>query len=394
MVGASLACALARAGVPVCVVEAVAPRAATQPAYDGRGLALSLCSQRILEAVGVWPHLAPAATPIERVHVSELGGWGFSRLSAAEAGLPALGHVAQARELGAALTAARQGLERLEWLAPARVVGVQLGSEQVDIDIECEGGQHRRLAARLLVAADGTHSVLRELLGVEADYHDYGQSAVVASVGTRQGHGNTAYERFTPTGPLALLPMQGNRCTVVWTVPHESAPALVECDPSLFLQGLLARFGRRLGELHALGTRRSYPFSRVLARPVVGQRFAVIGNAAHTLHANGAQGFNLGLRDAALLAEMLVDAFRRGADPGAAAVLEPYARARRQDVRRVSTWTHGLVGLYANANPLLRAGRRAGMLALDLLPGLKRALIRQGTGLAAAEPRLARGLPL
>lgn len=394
MVGAALACALGRAGLRVVVVEAVAAEEAPgRSTFDDRGLALSLCSERILRGVGVWAHLAPSATPIERVHVSDLGGWGFTRLTAAEAGLAALGHVALARELGRALVAARAGLSCVEWLAPARVVSAQPGEQGVTVGIDCDG-QARTLHARLLVVADGTGSRLRGLLGVGAREHDYGQSAIVTSVAPERPHANTAYERFTPTGPLAFLPMAGNRCTVVWTVPHETAPALLQCQEREFLDGLLARFGHRLGRLRALGGRRAYPFSRLLADKVVGPRHVIVGNAAHTVHANGAQGLNLGLRDAAALAEAVVDAHRLGLDPGQPAVLERYAAGRAADVRRVSLWTHGLVQTFCNDLAPLRAGRRAGLLAVDLLPPLKRALVRQGTGLAAARTRLARGLPL
>lgn len=392
MVGASVALALARAGVRTLVVEAVAPEAAEQPSYDGRGLALSLCSRRILEGVGVWPHLAPAATPIERIHVSELGGWAFTRLAAADSGLAAFGYIALARELGRALVAARQGLERLDWRAPARVARVSAGEAAVEVDVEGQAGR-ARLRTRLLVVADGTESRLREQLGVGASRHDYGQTAIVSSVATELPHANTAFERFTPWGPIAFLPMAGQRCTVVWTVPHEVAPALLACGEEEFLAGLLARFGRRLGRLRAPGSRRAYPFLRLLAKRVTGPRFVILGNAAHTLHANGAQGFNLGLRDAAALAEIVAHAHRLGADPGASATLEAYGRAREADVKRVAAMTHGLVETFCSASPLTRFGRRAGMVAVDLVPGLKRALVRQGTGLAAAQARLARGLP-
>lgn len=392
-VGGTLACALGQSGIATVVVEAAAPDTRERPGHDDRGLALSLCSQRILEGLGIWTQLAAGAAPIERIHVSEAGSFGAVRLSAADIDAPVLGYVVRARDLGAAILAAQQGHASLRWLAPAEVAGLIIGREAVDVEVK-SASEASSLRAQVVIAADGTDSALRGLLGVKTTSDSYGQTAIVATVSTARRHYGTAYECFTGSGPIALLPTVGERSTVVWTVDDDAAPEVLRADDTHFIAGLLARFGHRLGRISAPGPRRGYRFSRVLATPMTGHRFAVIGNAAHTLHANGAQGFNLGLRDVAALAEALVDAVRAGRDPGAAPVLAAYEAGRTADVGRVSSLTHALARAFAVQFPPLRLARSLGFVAIERIPALKRSLVRQGTGLYAARSRLARGLPL
>lgn len=393
MVGASLACALAGAPLRVALVEAVPVRSDQQPSYDDRGLALALASQRIYAAVGVWPKLQPEATPIRRIHVSDRGHFGFSRLDADLVGVVALGHVVVARQLGEVLLAHLAGQDNVDVVCPASLETVRLHAELVEATV-AEGAHRRTVTTRLLIAADGGRSPVRQHLGVETDERDYGQTAIVANVTPERSHDNTAFERFTKDGPLALLPLTGQRCVAVSVVRTEDVASWLAMDDASFLSELTIRSGRRLGRFVQVGTRRSYPLKLVVARKNVGPRYAVIGNAAHTLHPNAAQGLNLGLRGAAALAERLVQACRIGMDPGGPDVLRAYDDARRQDQCRVIRFSDGLARLFYNDFFPLVIARNLAMLAIDVVPPLKRELMRRAMGIAGPQPRLVRGVPL
>jgi len=391
MVGASLACALAGSALRIALIEAIPPKSDQQPSYDERGLSLSLATQRILEGLALWPSLSGGATPIEHIHVSDRGRFGFVRLHAAALGVPALGYVVPARELGRVLLAGVAAAGNVDFLCPARVAAVQPGPDRVRVELR--GGEPAAgLDCRLLVVADGTRSGLREALGLDAEVKDYGQTAIVANVTPEHPHGNWAYERFTDTGPLALLPLAGGRCAMVYTVPSAAAPDYLALADDDFLARAQARFGRRLGRLRRLGARKSYPLLRLVARTPLRERLLLLGNAEHTVHPNAAQGFNLGLRDAAALAEHLSGA--AAVDPGARELLEAYHASRRRDQDRVLRFTDGLAQLFYNNRPERIVLRDAGMLITDLLPGLKRGLMRRAMGLGGRQPGLVLGDPL
>jgi 2-octaprenyl-6-methoxyphenol hydroxylase len=250
------------------------------------------------------------------------------------------------------------------------------------------------MAAAVLVAADGADSALREQAGIRVRRIDYGQTAIVTNVTPQLPHENIAWERFTDTGPLALLPMSDQRCGVVWTVASEQTEAIMALDDEAFLERLQERFGNRLGRLQRVGKRQAWPLQLVSATQSVTERMALVGNAIHTLHPIAGQGFNLGARDVAALAEVLVDAVRTGEDPGAAAVLARYAEWRRSDHRNVTLFTDGLVRLFTLPVPGLGIVRSAGMFALEMLPPARRLLTRLTMGRSVRTPRLARGLPL
>jgi 2-octaprenyl-6-methoxyphenol hydroxylase len=261
------------------------------------------------------------------------------------------------------------------------------------VEIE-QDGVMSTLSARLVVAADGADSLLREQFGIEKLESDYHQTAIITNITPQLPHNQVAYERFTDSGPLALLPMTEHRCAVVWTVATEDAEAVMGLSDSEFLARLQERFGFRLGRLEQVGRRQAWPLRLVRARQSTGPRLALVGNAVHTLHPIAGQGFNLGARDVAVLAEIVVDAVRNGLDPGADAVLECYARWRSADHRRVTVFTDGLARIFTLPLPALGPVRGAGMLALDLLPPAKRLLTRMTMGRGGRVPRLARGLPL
>jgi len=398
MVGASLAHALAGGGLRVAVVEPVPLTAAAQPSYDDRAIALAYGTRRILEGLGVWAAIAPHAEPIRRVHVSDRGHFGFTHLDARDEDAEALGYVVTARDLGAALLAPLA--ERADLLCPARVADFVVEADRVRVSIEpasCDTSvgapsAARSITARLLVAADGGRSAIRERLGIAQRHHAYGHHAVVANVTPSLPHQGVAFERFTETGPLALLPMTQNRCGLVWTARDADLADVLALDDRAFLAALQERFGFRLGRFVAVGRRSHYPLELRLAETQVLDRVAIIGNAAHTVHPIAGQGFNLGIRDVAMLADVLVAAHRAGRDLGTLAVLEDYEAARRRDQRTVALATDALARLFTNPLGPLRVARNLGMTVLDVLPPAKHLLARVGMGLAGAQPRLARGL--
>jgi 2-octaprenyl-6-methoxyphenol hydroxylase len=376
------------------MVEAHVPQRRAEPGRDDRSTAIAEGSRRILDAIGVWPRVAADATAIRSIHVSDRGRFGVTRLSAAEHGVPALGYVVENRVLGGALWQTLERAQRLELIAPAQVVDAACEGGVMRVHIERAGMPRASLAARLLVVADGAHSTLRERLGVEAERRDYEQVAIVANVTPRRPHQHVAYERFIDSGPLALLPLGNGRCAVVWTVWAEEAPEILALDDAAFLDRLQRAFGHRLGAFIQTGARSAWPLELVTAREQTGERFAVLGNAAHSLHPVGGQGFNLALRDVAVLAELIAEAISKRADPGDADVLERYTQWRHDDQSRSVDFTDGVVRLFTNPFLPVRAARSAGLLALDLIPPAKAALARQTMGLAGRLPRLARGLAL
>ena len=393
MVGASLAIALAGRGLRVALIEAHALGGDTPPCYDDRAIALAYGTRRIFEAIDVWPALQDRVQAIRHIHVSDRGHFGITRLHADDEGVPALGYVATARELGGVLLQRLALDDALEVFAPARVVRFEDHSEQVSVEIET-GGVVRTLECGLLVAADGGNSMIREQLALPVVRWQYGQSAVVSNVTPGRAHGDVAYERFTETGPLAMLPMTEQRCAVVWTVRNEDVEAVLALDDGQFLDALQMRFGQRLGRFRRVGRRAAYPLQLLRARRSVRGRVAVIGNAAHTLHPIAGQGFNLGIRDVAALAEVVDAAKRAGGDVGSPAVLKRYAGWRDAEQRHVALATDGLARLFSNPLSAVRWGRNLGLLAMELLPGLKHPLARGAMGILGRQPRLARGVRL
>jgi 2-octaprenyl-6-methoxyphenol hydroxylase len=256
------------------------------------------------------------------------------------------------------------------------------------------GGKLETLSARLVVAADGGTSPVRNKAGIEARRTDYHQTALVTNVTPELPHRNIAYERFTASGPLAFLPMSENRCAVVWSLSPEKAEALLALDAAQFMAALQEQFGTRLGRLRKVGKRAAYPLMLTKVSEHIRPRLVLIGNAAHTVHPVAGQGFNLGLRDVAVLAQVLNEAQRAGRDIGELAVLEGYAGWRKRDNLAISTFTDGLVRTFSNDLAPLSFARNLGLVAVDLIPPAKRALLRLSMGLAGRLPRLARGLPL
>jgi 2-octaprenyl-6-methoxyphenol hydroxylase len=394
MVGASLAVALAPLKLRVALIEAVPHDADNQPSFDERTTALSNGSRRVLDTLGIWGGIASHASPIKKIHVSDRGRFGFARIDAQEQNLAALGYVLPNRVLGSALWTRIAGEPNVRVFCPAQVGDLAIGVDRVTLEAVARDGASTALSTGLIVAADGAQSAVRKAFGVDADVTDYHQTAVITTVMPQQFHQYTAYERFTPDGPLALLPMNDGRCTLVLTLDPERATAALTWPDDVFLAEVQARFGFRLGRFLKVGRRTAYPLSLTQSRQTTAGRCVIIGNAAQGLHPVAGMGFNLGLRDAACLAELLAEkCIEVGPDCGAAALLARYDEWRASDRRGIIGFTDSLVRLFANPLGVVRHVRNIGLLAFDLLPPAKAALSRLSTGTARAS-KLARGVPL
>ena len=388
MIGTSLALALSQLDLRIAVVEAVARGQDTQPSFDDRSTALSRSTQRTFEALGLWPRIAAASTPIKHVHVSDKGRFGFSHIDAEEQGVEALGYVVFNRVLGGVLQNAVREHESIDVICPATIVDIDLtGDEALAV---VKGDERREIRAPLLVAADGANSSVREMMGISATQSRYGQTAVIGNLLTEIPIGNTAYERFTKDGPLAFLPVNDGRAAFIRVAPDDDAERVLGLDDDAFLGELQELFGNRLGKLSNLGERASYPLALSKAVRLIANRSVLIGNSAHGLHPVAAQGFNLGMRDVAALCDCIADAD----ELGSRAMLDRYAEWRRSDQSKLVHFTDNLVGLFGSTRPPVRLLRNIGMLAFDLVPGVRGEFARQTMGLAGRLPRLSRGVPL
>jgi 2-octaprenyl-6-methoxyphenol hydroxylase len=385
LVGASLACALEDSGHVIRIVEAVPYKSDRQPSYDDRTVALSWGSRCIFEGMGLWQAMADRVEAINTIHISDKGHFGATRIRHEEEHVEALGYVAENRVLGEVLYRRLQQCSELTLHCPARLIGIEQHDDRVVAIIE-EQGKQRVITARLLVAADGVISQVRELLRIGSSIQDYGQSAVIANVTPGLKHNNVAYERFTDSGPVAFLPMTNNRCSVVWTVPADQADELMQLDDEAFLQQLQQRFGYRLGLLQKIGSRHVYPLKLIETTQVVRNRVVIVGNAAHTIHPVAGQGFNLALRDIAILTELVATA----SDAGDSKLLQSYVEQRQDDARRVYRFTDSLVKIFSNKNTPLGHLRAAGLVAVGLVPSLRHQLARQSMGMSGRASELGR----
>jgi 2-octaprenyl-6-methoxyphenol hydroxylase len=391
LVGASLALGLAGTGVRTLLVESVAPDSAAQPSFDERTTALGNASRRIFQGLGVWDEIAQDAAAIRAIHVSDAGRFGFARLSAAEHGIDAFGYVVPNRVIGTALWRRLAGASGVEIRVPASVEDLDVTTERAYFTVVTAAGAREVSSAHLLVAADGAHSAVRAAAGIEAGIEDYDQVAIAATVTGDRASDGTAYERFTPSGPVAVLPLRGGGYGTIWSCPPQRAAELLALADDAYLDALQGRFGWRAGRFRRIGRRASYPLKLTRAATTVARRTVLIGNAAQALHPIAGQGFNLGLRDAALLAEVLAGA---AGDVGSTELLRKFSSWRAADRGGVVRFTDGLVRLFGSRMPGAGLLRNLGLLAFDLSPPAKRALARVSLGFGGPTPRLARGLPL
>lgn len=395
MVGASLALALThgeRVPMRLLLVEASTLRTQSppeQPGFDARSTVLSAGTVDYFRELGLWETLRHDATAIERIHVSDQGRFGSVRLDAAEVQVPALGHVVENAALGRALNAALHAGTALELCAPVSVARLQPDEKGMRLQLEsAEGGMD--ITAALVVLAEGGRSALPAQLGIVHRHQAYGQGAVIANVAFTQPHGHVAYERFTPKGPLALLPLQdrdgSHRAALVWTHPEAEAASILALDENAFLARLQQDFGGRVGSFTRVGKRALYPLALQTAEEQIRPGLVLLGNVAHTLHPVAGQGFNLALRDTMMLAANIRSSLRQRLDPGAFTRLQQYREAVMQDQSYTIAFSDYMTRLFSSTNRSLALVRQFGMATIDLLPPLKQRFSRQAMGLA--EPRV------
>ncbi len=374
LVGASLAAALAPTSHRIALIEAQAFNASGQ-SYDERSLALGYGSRQIYAGIGLWDDISNDATPIKNIHVSEQGHFGVTRLSAQQMRMVALGYVVTLRHLGEVLVTALREQANLTVIKPAKVEGFQTDRGEVSVDLMADGNQ-QKITTRLLVAADGVNSPVRNKMNIAVREDDYGQHALIANVTSAQAHDNRAFERFTADGPVALLPLSQERCALVWTQTPEAAAQTLALSDEEFLRALETHFGHRLGAFTKTGKREVYPLKLMLADRLTGRRSLLIGNSAHTLHPVAGQGLNLALRDVAVLAELLA----KTSDPGTEALMQEYEQVRSPDIAATARYTDGLLRLFTNPWPPLGHVRGLGLTLMDRVPFIKHRLARIGMG--------------
>ncbi len=389
MVGASFALALRATKLRVLLIEGIPPDSERQPSFDERTTALGNGSRQIFESLGVWSSMVGESAAIRSIHVSDAGRFGVARLDAREQDVDAFGYVVPNRVIGRVLWQALREAPNITLAVPASLVKASRQTDGVELEISSNGNTEQ-VRASVAVAADGAGSLLRASAGIDAGVEDYDQVAIVVNAATDRPNTGEAFERFTPSGPLAVLPVSGGGYAVVWAVRPDRARQLLALDDASFAKELLDAFGWRAGRWSRIGKRNTYPLSLSRAQETVAGRVVLIGNAAQALHPVAGQGFNLGLRDAATLAEMLA----RTPAEDTSQLLARFAAWREEDRKGVTRFTDSLVKLFGSERPGLGLVRNFGLLLFDLSPAAKRALSRVSWGFAGRMPRLARGLPL
>jgi 2-octaprenyl-6-methoxyphenol hydroxylase len=390
MVGASLACAIAPSGLRIGIIESIALGSDQQPSYDDRGITLSPSSKRILERINVWQQMQSTTTAIKKIHISDQGRFGFTHLDADELGRSELGHVVVARSLGQALHRQMSSFDNVDLICPAELKHFQKTDSAITLEITRDN-KTESITAGLLVGADGSRSLVRRLAGINTKENDFKQTAIVANVTTQKPNNATAYERFTSHGPVALLPIDTNRSVLVFTVDKENTDRYLSMSDEHYIKAVENEFGRRLGKIEQVGQRRSYPILFIEAVEQYQEQLILLGNAAHSIHPNAAQGFNLGLRDVAGLAECIFTGIEKGQATGDISILENYIKLRIADQQRVMNFTNRLASSFYNELPLLSSTRNMAMLLLDFMPDLKASFVEKTMGIAGLQPRLVRG---
>ncbi len=386
LVGASLSIALDRLGLDVGLVEAT-PAGALPAVFDQRNLSFAAATVNALGALGVMQKLARPGGPIRRIHVSRAGDFGRVVMRAEDYGREAFGQVVVARDFGEALEARLGELQHLTRYRPATFVALgDCADGRREVVIAGDAGE-QRLQARLVVGADGTRSAVRQALGIDITEHDYRQTLFVARVRAAKAPDGSAWERLTDTGPTALLPRGDRHYGVVHGVARDQAEAVMALDEAAWLARLQDAVGWRAGRLLESGPRSAYPLIQVLAQKLVDERALLLGNAAQTIHPLGAQGFNLGLRDALTLAELIAD---DATDPGSDALLQAYVQRRGPDREQTLAFSDGLARLTSNAAPLLRPLRSLGLVAAAQAGAVQSFLVGGAMGFRGQVPELCR----
>jgi len=394
--GPALALALAQGGLRVTVVDARPARARAEAGFDGRAYALAIASVRLLTAIGVWPKVADQAQPMHQIKASDgRAGEGsapfFLHFDAAEIEEGPMGHMLEDRHLYAAFLDAMAAAPGITLLSGETVQAQEVDPSGVTVTL----ASGRRLTAGLLVGCDGRGSGVAARAGIRRIGWGYGQTALVTAIRHEKDHEGIAHQFFMPSGPLAILPLKGgHHSSIVWSETEATAAAIQAVPDAEYLEALRPRFGDFLGGISLAGDRFTYPLSLSLAERFIAARVALVGDAAHGVHPIAGQGLNLGLRDVAALAEVLILARRRGEEPGSPVALEEYQRWRRFDSTALALGMDTVNRLFSSDNPLLRLGRDLGMGMVNALPGLRRGFMRQAAGLTGELPKLLTGRPV
>lgn len=390
LVGASLALALADLPIKIALIDQVPPLTQVREDYDARSVALSHSSCQIFRSLGVFDNIQAFAQAIDQVHVSEQGRFGFARITAQQQNLEALGYVIEIPKLLLALSEAIAQKSNITRIAPAKLTDLKRQEQQWQLSLEGADA----IQAELVVAADGAQSPIRQKMGLNIKEQDYEQFAIVGNITLNQDHGNIAYERFTKQGPLALLPLREKQVTMVCTIPKAQQEFFKGLPDKEFLQLLRQWFGYRLGRFEHIGRRVMFPLRLIEATEQYVPGLVIVGNAAHNLHPIAAQGFNLGLRDVAYLAEVIAGQVKQQASLSDEELLKNYFGMRQGDQRKTILFSHNLVKLFSNDIKPLALLRNAGMVGLDILPTVKQSFAKYGMGSWGRSSRLARGLAI
>jgi 2-octaprenyl-6-methoxyphenol hydroxylase len=391
LIGLLLGTACAGAGLAVAIVDPADPAAVLDEGFDGRCSAIAYGSSRVLDALGLWSEIGARAEPILEIRVADDESPLFLHYDHRQLGIGApLGYVVENLVLRHALIERARSLPNLSFLVPLAVGSVET-SALAAVATLSDG---RRVGSRLIVAADGQKSRLRQGAGIGEVEWRYGQTSIVTTVRHERPHGGTAVEHFLPAGPFAILPMDGNRSSIVWTERVELAARLVGLSDAAFAAEIAVRFGDYLGAVEPIGRRWTYPLGLMLAERYIAGRLVLVGEAAHVIHPIAGQGFNLGIRDIAALAELVIDRRRLGLDIGDDAILVRYQQWRRFDSLMLAAVTDGLNRLFSNSTASVQLARDVGFAAVHRLPPLKRLLMRDAMGIVGELPRLVRGEPL
>lgn len=391
MVGASLAAAIAHLPIRIALIEAKSPEVRLQADFDARSIALSYASYQIYQALDLWTAFAAASVPIETIHVSDRGHFGSTHFTAEKAGVPALGYVCEAHDINRILTHHCQQHPHIEIFSPAVVTNISRDTDGTQLTLN-DGEQ--TITTTLVIAADGGNSSIRQLEKITSRTYDYGQTAIVANVGLARPHHNIAYERFTADGPLAMLPMLHQRSALVWSLAPEKVESLLALSDDAFLMQLQGQFGYRLGKLAKIGKRATFPLKLIVGEEVAKPGLVFIGNASQALHPIAGQGFNLGLRDVATLAEIIRDAVRDEVPLNSGEMLQRYEKWRLFDQRKTILFSDFVPRVFSNDWRPLSIARDLGLITVDSVKPIKSYFLQQNMGLAGKLPDLLCGVPL
>ncbi len=390
--GPALALALADGGFSVTIIDALPARSRDQKGFDGRGYALALASQHLLAAIGVWPDVAENSQPINEVKITDgragegPSGW-MLHFDSRELTEGPMGYMVEDRYLSRALQGAVQKHPLITQINNETVVDQQVGPASVTVTT----ASGKTLTGSILIGSDGRASGTAKRAGIRRVGHDYGQTALVCAIEHDLPHHGIAHQFFMPPGPLAILPLPGNRSSIVWSETTKEAARINALPEDEYLDILRPRFGSFLGQIRLAGTRFTYPLNLTLAEHFIAPRLALIGDAAHGVHPIAGQGLNLGLRDVGALAEVLILGRRRGEDIGAPDVLERYQRWRQFDTTVMALATDAFNKLFSNDNSLLRLGRDMGLGMVNAMPSVRKRFIREAAGLSGDVPKLLQG---